>query len=202
VNKMGELLNEYGKRKEIIKLRLEDFKKIKSDDLFYELCFCLLTPQSRAKQCWNSVLALKARNFYENNLDPVKYIEGVRFQNNKGKYLIEAKQVFLKILGKINNSASGEEFREWLVENLKGYGLKEASHFLRNIGYRNLAILDRHILKNLRKYGVIEEIPKTLTKAKYFEIEKKFKDFSEKIGIDMDELDLLFWSMETGEVFK
>ena len=199
---MGELLNEYGKRKEIIKLRLEDFKKIKSDDLFYELCFCLLTPQSRAKQCWNSVLALKARNFYENNLDPVKYIEGVRFQNNKGKYLIEAKQVFLKILGKINNSASGEEFREWLVENLKGYGLKEASHFLRNIGYRNLAILDRHILKNLRKYGVIEEIPKTLTKAKYFEIEKKFKDFSEKIGIDMDELDLLFWSMETGEVFK
>lgn len=199
---MDELLNEYNKRKEIIRSRLEDFKKVKGDDLFYELCFCLLTPQSKAKQCWNSVLVLKSRNFYSNDLNPVNYIEGVRFHNNKSKYLIEAKKLYHLILDKINNGIGGEEFREWLVENLKGYGLKEASHFLRNIGYRNLAILDRHILKNLKKYNVIDEIPKTLTRAKYLDIEKKFKEFSQKIRIDIDELDLLFWSMETGEVFK
>jgi N-glycosylase/DNA lyase len=93
--------------------------------------------------------------------------------------------------------------RTWLVENVKGIGYKEASHFLRNIGFgKDLAILDIHILKNLKKYGVTKDIPKTLTKIKYFEIENKLKIFSEKIRIPMSHLDLLFWSLETGKIFK
>ena len=94
------------------------------------------------------------------------------------------------------------QIREYLVENIKGIGYKEASHFLRNIGHRNLAILDRHILKNLKDLKVINDIPKSLSKNKYFEIEKKFSNFSKEINIPMDELDLLFWSIETGEVFR
>jgi len=81
--------------------------------------------------------------------------------------------------------------------------MKEATHFLRNIGLgKDLAILDRHILKNLNYYGVINELPKTLTKKKYLEIEDKMKKFSEEIKIPIDELDLLFWSEETGKIFK
>jgi len=38
---------------------------------------------------------------------------------------------------------------EWLVKNLTGLGYKEAGHFLRNIGSGKIAILDRHILRNL-----------------------------------------------------
>ena len=199
---MQDLIKEYEGKKEIIKKRLEDFNSVKDDDLFYELCFCLLTPQSKAKNCWNSVLTLKARKFHENKFDPTKFLDGVRFHNNKGRYLIEAKDKFSLLIEKMNDNVNPEELREWLVNNINGYGLKEASHFLRNIGYRNLAILDRHILKNLKKYKAIEEIPKTLTKVKYLEIENKFKEFANKVGINMDELDLLFWSMETGEVFK
>ena len=89
----------------------------------------------------------------------------------------------------------------YLVKNVKGLGLKEASHFLRNTGHENLAILDRHILKNLAKLNIIE-LPKTLTPKIYFEIENKFQNFSKEVNIPMDELDLLFWSMETGEIFK
>ena len=92
--------------------------------------------------------------------------------------------------------------RNYLVENVKGIGWKEASHFLRNVGHRDLAILDRHILKNLVKLNVVKEVPKSLTPKVYFEIEEKFKKFSNEIKIPIDELDLLFWSMETGEVFK
>ena len=73
---------------------------------------------------------------------------------------------------------------------------------MRNIGYRNIAILDRHVLRNLVKHKVIKKTPKSLTKKNYFEIENKFKKFSKEINIPMDELDLLFWSFETGEVFK
>ncbi len=76
-----------------------------------------------------------------------------------------------------------QERREWIVENIKGIGYKEASHFLRNIGfYKNIAILDRHILKNLKLLGVIEEIPETLSKTKYLHIEKKMAEFAKKLG--------------------
>ena len=93
--------------------------------------------------------------------------------------------------------------REWLVQNVKGIGYKEASHFLRNIGFgEELAILDRHILKNLKFFGAIEEIPRSLPRKKYFEIEKKMKKLAEKVKISMSHLDLVLWYKETGEVFK
>ncbi|MBI4158705.1 N-glycosylase/DNA lyase [Candidatus Woesearchaeota archaeon] len=200
---VNELMSEYNKKKEIINSRLNDFKNIKEEDWFYEMCFCILTPQSTARGADRAIKALKKLNFKNKTIDPIPYLLGeIRFQNNKGKYLIEAKAKFEEIENKIKNSKDSFELREWLVKNVKGYGYKESAHFLRNIGHKNLAILDRHILKNLFKSSVIKEVPKILTPKIYFEIEEKFKNFSEKIGISMDELDLLFWSMETGEVFK
>ena len=94
--------------------------------------------------------------------------------------------------------------REWLVENIKGLGYKEASHFLRNIGLgKDLAILDRHILKNLKRYGVIDKMPASLgTKKVYLDIERRMLEFSKKINVPPDELDLLFWARQTGFVFK
>src|SRR3989344_2831258 len=168
---MQELISEYQKSKKEIKARLEHFSRIPKEDYFYELCFCILTPQSNAKQCDKAVQDLIKRKYKE-----------------KKKAMDEIKD--------------NQELREWLVKNVKGISYKESAHFLRNVGYRNLAILDRHILKNLVKYGGIKELPKTLTKKKYFEIENQFKEFSKKVNIPIDELDLLFWSMEAGEIFK
>ena len=84
-----------------------------------------------------------------------------------------------------------------------GIGYKEASHFLRNIGYgEDIAILDRHILKNLKLLNVISDIPASLSKKQYLLIEKKMKQFSKKINISLSHLDLLLWYREAGEVFK
>jgi N-glycosylase/DNA lyase len=89
------------------------------------------------------------------------------------------------------------------VENVKGLGYKEASHFLRNIGLgEDLAILDRHILKNLGLLGVIDEVPSSPTKRLYLEIERKMAAFSKEAKIPMGQLDLLLWYKEAGEVFK
>ncbi|MBW2978268.1 N-glycosylase/DNA lyase [Candidatus Woesearchaeota archaeon] len=187
------MLKEHSKRKKEIKKRLKEFASVKSKDVFYELCFCLLTPQSNAKKCDKAVKLLKEKDFFNKGFNPVGVLKKyTRFHNNKSKYLIDLKKNFSCLKFE----------RDYLVKNVKGLGLKEASHFLRNIGYRNLAILDRHILKNLAELKVIDNVPKSLTAKKYFEIEDKFKSFSKKVKIPMDELDLLFWSMETGEVFK
>ena len=103
----------------------------------------------------------------------------------------------------LENSKDIKSLRKWLVKNIKGYSFKEAGHFLRNIGYGSqIAILDRHILKNLVLFGVIPDIPKTLNEKTYLEIEDKMTAFSKKINIPMHHLDILFWYKQTGEIFK
>jgi N-glycosylase/DNA lyase len=135
------------------------------------------------------------------------YLTGTRFLNNKAEYIVSARNLFKKNgCFSIKNYIDKKDIfktREWIVKNIKGIGYKEASHFLRNIGFgKDLAILDVHILKNLKDYGVIDKIPKSLTKNEYLKIEEKVRNFCRKINIPMDELDLLFWSRETGFVFK
>jgi len=196
------LKQQYKNKKQIIQNRLNEFSKVSGNDIFYELCFCLLTPQSKARRCWTCVVKLKEKDFIHKNINPLNYLIGVRFPKNKTKYLLEAKKDFFKIKTEIEKIENVGRLRDWLVENVKGLGYKEASHFLRNIGYKNLAILDRHILKNLLRQDVIKEVPRTLTKNKYLEIETKMQSFAGRVNIPMDELDLLFWSLEAGEVFK
>ena len=208
-----ELLESYEKRKEEIKNRLKDFSAVmeKTDEeIFEELVFCLLTPQSKARICYSTVKKLKEKGLlFSGDEQSIRtWMAGVRFPNEKTKHVVAARDVFMngsvvKIKEKLKLIDDSRELREWLVKNVNGLGYKEASHFLRNIGIGfDLAILDRHIIKNLKEHGVIEEVPKSLTPKKYIEFEKKMKEFSERIGIPMAELDLLFWSMETGEIFK
>jgi N-glycosylase/DNA lyase len=198
---MKNLLKNYNKKKSEIKSRLNDFSNNK--DIFYELCFCLLTPQSSAKRADSCIKELKKLDFLNKEVDPTNILkQKIRFHNNKTKYLLEAKNNFKEHKLALKKIKDSTELRDYFVNNVKGYGLKESSHFLRNIGYRDLAILDRHILKNLVKFNIISSLPQSLTTKKYLEIENKFKLFSSKFNIPIDELDLLFWSLETGEIFK
>ena len=208
--KYKEIVQNYAKMGEVIENRLKDFSKIKNkEDIFYELCFCLLTPQSNAQRCDEAVRILREKKLYSAHLQlgEIRKIlqTRTRFHNNKGKYLNDLKGLFDTLWKKFdleNKSTDPFEVREWLVKNIKGLGLKEASHFLRNVGFRNLAILDRHILRNLQRLDVVHELPKTLTRNTYLLIEKNFLDFSRDIDIEVDKLDLYFWHHETGEVFK
>jgi N-glycosylase/DNA lyase len=202
----GDISLHYHKFKRKIKNRLKDFKRISVDEYFYELVYCLLTPQSSAVNAGLAVDLLKKNQFRSRNINPERFLYNkdlyVRFHKNKSKYLIEMKSKYPTILEELGNGSSGYELREWLVKNVKGFGYKEASHFLRNIGYRNLAILDRHILRSLVRIGVLRQLPKSMSRVNYLNIESEFLGYSKKINISPDELDLLFWSMETGEVLK
>ncbi|MBI4167804.1 MAG: N-glycosylase/DNA lyase [Candidatus Aenigmarchaeota archaeon] len=209
-----ELRQKYDTKKKDIEKRMQDFCdafSLPDEDIFAELCFCLLTPQSKAKSCWRAVEKLKETGLlYSGSSDEIKkWLAAVRFNENKSKYIIEVRKLFvddygkLQIKNKLNALGSPVAMRLWLVKNVKGYGLKEASHFLRNVGFGDdIAILDRHILKNLVRYGVIDEVPKSLTDKKYFEIEEKMRAFAQSAGIPFSHLDLLWWSEEAGEIFK
>lgn len=205
-NGIEKLREEFGERKDAIHRRLADFAAVRSEDYFYELVYCLLTPQSSAVNAGLAVERLKAAGFSEREIEPASLLSRkdsyIRFHNTKGKHLKEARRKFHEIVSALNNGHSSPDLREWLVRNVKGLGWKEASHFLRNIGHHDLAILDRHILRNLRRHNVIRSLPTTLTPKRYVTIERRFREFADTVGITMDELDLLFWSRETGEILK
>ena len=209
-----EIVQIYNSIKSKVILRLNEFKKLLEigieEDIFKELVFCLLTPQSKAKICWIAVENLAKQDLLLNgDIDAIAHgLKSVRFRFNKAKYILEARRKFMNrnkidIKQKIGRFKNIIEARDWLVKNVKGLGYKESSHFLRNIGFGNdIAILDRHILKNLKLIGVIEEIPNPLSKTKYIEIEQGFIRLAHKLNIPVSHLDLVLWYKETGELFK
>jgi N-glycosylase/DNA lyase len=200
------LVDEYTTRKEIIQKRLVDFGAILPEEYFFELVYCLLTPQSSAVNAARAVGALREAGFPGRTANVAEILADrqhyIRFHNTKASRLHEAWEAYGSIHARLVGRNSPEATRRWLVQNVKGLGWKEASHFLRNIGFRDLAILDRHILKNLKAHGVVKAVPRTLTPKTYMSIEARFRSFAAEVGIPMDELDLLFWSRETGEILK
>ena len=207
---MEEIKRIYSMIEGIIEERLNEFKKIgngSKKEIFAELVFCLLTPQSKARTCWRAVeRMLEDGSLLTGSKEEILgNLQGVRFKYKKAEYIMEARKKFLdENMGKMVKDFKNPFIaREWLVRNVKGMGYKEASHFLRNIGKgSNLAILDRHILKNLFLLHVIDKIPSSLSRKRYYEIEEKMRKFASSIGIPLSHLDLVLWYKETGEVFK
>lgn len=206
IRRMRELRADFAERRRPIRRRLEEFRSVPRTELVYELLYCLCTPQSSAANAARAVERIRAEGCAA---DPVRVAavlrnrsHYIRFHNTKAERIARAWNGFPAISALLHQGLPAEELRRRLVQHVPGLGWKEASHFLRNIGLRELAILDRHILRNLRAYGVIRAIPKTLTPKRYRAIERAFRRFAVRAGISMDELDLLFWSRETGEILK
>ena len=209
-----EIKELYRDVKPLIEKRLTEFRIMweKGDDyaMFKEFIFCLLTPQSKAKICWDAVERMEQKSLLMNGdyREILECLEGVRFRNKKAEYIINSRAIFLDngipmVKPIISRFKSPEEARDFLVKDVKGMGYKEASHFLRNIGCgENLAILDRHILKNLKFLGKIKHIPQSISRKIYMELENLFLRTAEELDIPPAHLDLLLWFKESGEVFK
>jgi len=192
-------------RKQIIN-RLKQFKEVRkkgSNAIFNELCFCLLTANFQAER---SILIQSKINdgfltYNQEELERFLRKFGHRFPKKRAEYIVLARNKKEEVMRLIFNENSDYEKREWLVRNIKGLGMKEASHFLRNIGVENMAIIDFHIIDLLVKYNIINR-PKTLTKRRYLEIEGRLKQIGKKVGLSLAALDLILWKIETGKILK
>jgi N-glycosylase/DNA lyase len=132
-----------------------------------------------------------------------------RFPNARPDYIVKTREFFQRSFGMRlrEQLASFEDplaLRDWLARepNIKGLGYKEASHFLRNIGFRGYGILDKHVLRCLAEVGVIESPKPPAGRARYLETEQRMRQFAREVSIDFDELDLVLWSLKTGEVLR
>jgi len=190
----------------LVKKRISEFKDLgrgESREIFKELCFCILCANFSAersikiqKEIDDGFLTLPESKLAEKLREA-----GHRFPRTRAAYITSARKYGESLKSIIESFKDPKELRDWLAKNISGVGLKEASHFLRNIGYTELAILDFHILDLLARHRIIEK-PKTLTGKRYLQIEGKLREIAKRVGLNMAELDLYLWYMETGKILK
>jgi N-glycosylase/DNA lyase len=166
------------------------------------MCFCILTANYNAEKTikiQNEIGNSFCEGSKENLCNKLKEY-GHRFPNVRAEYIL-CSRMYKNKLDYIINNTNQKPLREWIVKNIKGLGIKEASHFLRNIGFDDYAIIDFHIIDLLVKYNIIKR-PKSLTNNKYLEIEEALREIAEKTNLTLAELDLYLWYMETGKILK
>jgi len=202
-------------RKEVENLRLralvlervEEFKlnNIAEEDVWFrELVLCVLTANSSFVSAYK-VLGYVMEEFDKGTyrFEQVLKERGYRFNELKAKYL----KNLVKYRGRIKSwikplaDRSQALAREVLVNEIYGIGMKEASHFLRNVGYFDLAIVDKHVMRFSINSGLVRPF-KTLTRSRYLEIERKLKELAHQLGMSVGILDLFIWHIETGTVLK
>jgi N-glycosylase/DNA lyase len=174
---------------------------------FEELTYCLLTAYSSAKSGQLCVDALcDCGALFKGSLNEVKETlrnQGHRFAERRAEYIVEARRLVPILKRTIQGFETSHEAREWLVKTVKGLGWKESSHFLRNVGIFDVAIIDRHILANMREYHLInDDGRKGLTKRRYLDYERILNKVAQKVGIPLGEMDLYLWYRKTGKILK
>lgn len=190
----------------VIKNKLKEFESFQekgNQEWFSELCFCILTANSKAHTALNIEKELGMHGFHNADLASIRECikrNKHRFHNKKAEYILQARK-HKDIKTKLS-SLSEEEAREWLIRNIRGLGYKESSHFLRNVGCKNLAILDRHIINILHQFGYLKKPERPKSRKEYLKIEKKFKDLALLCKLSPAELDLYMWYMKTKEILK
>lgn len=217
---LEDVRQHYEKNREEIESRLEEFHQLRDASerrWFKELVFVILTSQSSAEDSWNTAEELDAEDMLlggeESEIEEILAGYGIQYEKNKASYIVENRDELsqptladpsgaLKLRSRVDQ-ADLEKTREQLVDQVKGISWKGASHFLRNIGYGNsFAIVSSRITSKLSELGVLETPEQPSRKEDYMEVEEKMQKLAAELEIEVKALDLVLWSMETGEVFK
>jgi N-glycosylase/DNA lyase len=192
-------------------LEFENIWKSETDEkLWEEMVFCFFTGGCSAKMGLRSIEKVKSILINGKYEDFVEALSGThRYPLARSKYIVASRTFLIehfdmKLRDKLSSFSSNLERREWLVKEkrIKGLGYKEASHYLRNIGFKGYAILDKHVLRCLAELNLIDEPKPPNNGFRYLTIENILKKFADDVEIDFDELDLVLWSIKTGEILK
>ncbi len=211
---IDNIIQAHRERRAEIRGRLAEFAAIGrhgSDTiLLEEMVFCFFTGGCSARMGMRSLEAVRAILLTGNQAEIAKALIGShRYPNARARYVVASRDFLrehfdLKLRKKLKGFDCMYERRDWLVQEkgIKGLGYKEASHYLRNIGFKGYAILDKHVLNCLVELKIINDPKPPNTRLKYLKVEEKLKQLTAMTRIDFDELDLVLWSMKTGVILK
>jgi N-glycosylase/DNA lyase len=209
-----KIRNAHSERKHEIRKRLAEFEKIGKRgtdlNLWEEMVFCFFTGGCSARMGLNALEAVKPIILTGDQPELAKALTGVhRYPNARSRYIVASRDFLhehcgLRLRRKLGSFDCALARRDWLVteKGIKGLGYKEASHYLRNIGFKGYAILDKHVLNCLAELKIIDDPKPPNTRSRYLTVENKLRQLTEETGIDFDELDLVLWSIKTGVILK
>ena len=201
-------------RRRAIRARLAEFDELRrnaSDErLWEELVYCIFTAGASARMGLRSVERVRPLLSSGTHDDLAGALAGShRYPRSRAGYIVVTREHLgetcgMRLRERLESFDDPVERRDWLARErrIKGLGYKESSHYLRNVGYRGYAILDKHILRCLAELGVVESPDPPSTRARYLAAEERLREFALRARIDFDELDLVLWSMKTGEILK
>lgn len=199
----------------------KNWKFLDEQQIWSELCFCLLSGNVAYELAKSvvSVLSEKGLLDYEwiinkknaqekiclkfmgSNFEPKKNdgsLRKYRYPTKRSIEIVKAAKIIYStttIKQILSSDKSEVEIRNYFAENIPGLGIKEASHFLRNIGFANsLAIIDVHVLSFLKENDFVNyDKNSSLTTRRYVILEKILKNFAKFHNLSLSILDLAIW---------
>lgn len=210
---VDQIFKEYRGHRSEIQNRLNEFAQIwqgGDQAIFKELCFCILAANSSAQMGIKTLSAVEDL-LWSGSLEELqqRLSKGFRYWRIRPAYIVSTREYLrnycgLRLKDLIQSLPDTEARRDFFAANpfVRGIGYKEASHFLRNVGFRGYAILDKHILCCLRELKVIGPRQVPSNPKRYRMIEARMKRFAAEVGIDLDELDLVLWGYKTGKILR
>ncbi|MGU5559298.1 8-oxoguanine DNA glycosylase [Aeromonas caviae] len=200
-----------------------DWRQLNEDEMLYEAVICIFGSQMQFEMAVASADRLRDRgllcskqlacmtNCEEQVLDALSQPLSVptknggvrtvmpRFRNRLASLLATT---VTEIYGKghslrrlLFTADSAKDARKELMVNVWGFGPKQASLFLRRVGYcADLAVLDVHVLDYLNLTRGIRIAPSRLGRLScYEEIEDTFREIASKFGHSLGCVDLATW---------
>lgn len=209
-------------------MRNRKWDAMSEDELWEELCLCILSsnvPYELAKSAFfhlRDVLLLRRRWLTQSSDSSGKIAQELSRQiylpkKKNGDYrkyrfpkiraenvMSAAKTLYVRNSGLfkvLKNANSEHEARKFLVKNIAGVGMKEASHFLRNIGYsESLAIIDSHVVAFLKEIEALPQVKiRSITPQIYMKLERILQDLCNCLDVSLSTFDMAIWHYMRGK---
>jgi len=199
----------------------KDWKRMHETTLWKQLCLCILSSNVNFESAQSALNHLTKNGFLNNEFilgkksshkiiacelakplyKPQKKdgtLRKYRFPTVRSKNIVDAAFLIYgegyslrHILKGVNSEIDARNF---IAQNISGLGLKESSHFLRNIKFStSLAIIDVHIVSFLEDLGLILFDNKVISKVEYLLLERLMQKISELNGMNLSILDNAIW---------
>lgn len=185
----------------------DDWKKWNNFEFldFMVECICSTQQKSDSKSYQKFLRSeVYGKRLWEKPADRIEKLlrrYGVRFPKTKAVYIASNRSVnFVELMNKISKDhPSGKideerKARETFLRTVgKGFGPKQASHFLMYVGYSTrLVPIDSRWINSVKKMGIDV---KDLSELGYLIIEEAANKAADTLGFKLNELDVANWTV-------
>ncbi len=202
-----------------------DWHQMSEGRLWKELCLCILSSRTRFELALAAVSSLERAGLLrrlrehpgevpysvlEEALGPHPQRQGastrsIPFWRTRAHQLVDASNRLYAaghrgLKTRLHETGDAGDLRMQLMADVPGLGMKQASHFLQNVGFSDeFAVIDVHILSFLREeLMAVESEAEDLDESLYLELEQRIQRLAAANGLAVGLLDRIVWAMRSG----